>query len=154
MQSCHAHAFLCIINQLKSSINSPASSHSCGIFLLSFCTGKVCMLCHIAVLADAGDPQQHQATQPKKGTSADFSKKLDMFKQQTGSPVTKVCPSYISTRSTLRLSSQSCRDGVAQITINDSVACLLHSRMGMHICLDSGCMSCKTWATFPGIEYA
>ena len=111
------------------------------------------LLCHSAVLADAGDPQQHQATQPKKGASADFSKKLDMFKQQTGSPVTKVCPPCISI-SSLRLFDHSCRDDVAQTIIHDSVACLLHYRVDMHICLDSGCMSCKTWATFPGTEYA
>ena len=108
------------------------------------------LLCHIVVLADAGDPQQYQTTQPKKGTSADFSKKLDMFKQQTGSPVAKVCPPCISTRSILRLFGHSCSDDVAQTIIHDSVACLLHSRVDMLICLDSGCMSCKTWATFPG----
>ena len=42
--------------------------------------------------ANAGQPQQYPNTaQLKKGSSADFSKKLDMFKQQNGSPAAKVC---------------------------------------------------------------
>ncbi len=39
-----------------------------------------------------GDVQQSHVAHLKKQLSADFSKKLDMFKQQTASPVTnKVC---------------------------------------------------------------
>jgi len=39
-----------------------------------------------------GDVQQSHAAHLKKQLSADFSKKLDMFKQQTASPVAnKVC---------------------------------------------------------------
>ncbi len=43
-------------------------------------------------LTATGDVQQSHAAHLKKQLSADFSKKLDMFKQQTASPVTnKVC---------------------------------------------------------------
>lgn len=46
---------------------------------------KVCLMA-------TGDVQQSHAAHLKKQLSADFSKKLDMFKQQTASPVTnKVC---------------------------------------------------------------
>ena len=46
---------------------------------------KVCLMA-------TGDVQQSHAAHLKKQLSADFSKKLDMFKQQTASPVAnKVC---------------------------------------------------------------
>lgn len=46
--------------------------------------------------APAGDPQQSQGTLLRKGTSSDFSKKLNMFKQQTGSPTIKVDVIFLS----------------------------------------------------------
>ena len=46
-------------------------------------------------LTATGDVQQSHAAHLKKQLSADFSKKLDMFKQQTASPVNnKVCFSH------------------------------------------------------------